>query len=86
MWPFRTIITGGPVHINCGPLPPEDRKARAETRVANLTAKLGRLESRDSTRNMKQEVANTITAISAWRDIMEMAVLELKQQKRRSQS
>ena len=86
MWPFKTIIIGGPVHINCGHQSSEFRRDRAESRVANLNAKLTRFESRKQTRKVKQEIANTLTAITAWNDVLEIATLELEQESRRSMS
>jgi len=82
MWPFKSKMVGQPAYINCGQQSAEFRKARAQTRVTNLTAKLARLHSRKGGSAISQEIANTRVAIQAWVDILELAVLELKQQSR----
>lgn len=80
---FTTKIVGGDVFINNGSHSPEFRRERAIHRVANLTAKLARLKNRERTQIIRKEIANTETAISAWKDALELANLELKQQSKR---
>lgn len=79
MWPFETKIVGQPVNINCGPQSPGFRKHRAETRIENLTGKLGRLYNRPSSKIINQEIANTKVAIRKWQDVLEVAELEIEQ-------
>jgi len=82
MWPFKSKMTGQPVLINCGVQSAEFRKERAETRVANLTAKLARLHKRSGSKAVSQEIANTRVAIQAWSDVLELAELEISQNER----
>ena len=82
MGPFKSQMTGQPVHINCSQQPVEFRKERAETRVKNLTNKLARLHLRPGSLEVSQEMANTRQAITAWSNVLELAELELKQQTR----
>lgn len=80
---FSNKIVGGDVYINNGVHDAKFRKERAEQRVFNLTAKLGRLQSREMNSAMRQEEHNTKVAIQAWTDALELAKLELKQEQRR---
>jgi hypothetical protein len=82
MWPFESKIAGQPVSINCGSQPAQFRKMRAENRVFNLSAKLLRLQSRTQSLDIHQEMANTSIAIQKWTDVLELAMLELSQEKR----
>jgi len=81
MWPFKSVMVGQPVQINCSDQDAEFRKLRAETRVVNLTAKLKRLRLRVQTEMISQEIVNTIVAIRAWNDVQELAEFELNQRK-----
>jgi len=83
MWPFQNKIIGQPVHINCEQQTAKFRKTRAETRIDNLTNKLARMQSRPTSfPGMSQEIANTRVAVQKWRDLLELAELEISQQER----
>ena len=81
MWPFRSKMVGQPVQINVSDQSAEFRKERASARVFNLTAKLERLRLRLQTEVVSQEIVNTIVAIRAWNDVLELAEFELNQRK-----
>ena len=77
MWPFKTPIVGQPVSINVDQQSPQFKKERAETRVVNLKGKLSRLQLRQQTKEVQQEIANTEEAIKRWGQVLEVALLEL---------
>jgi hypothetical protein len=78
----KAKIEGQPVSINCSEKPAEFRMRRAKTRVENLTGKLARLHRRPSSQAVSQMIADTKVAIHSWKNVLELAEFELKQQQR----